>query len=1004
MKKTQTPPFALCLFTSSKGIFSIITLATLWLSLKPAKAISQTTVKTSYSEMTIPTYPWRGKDEINPPFRWTSFPTYSPFTTTYPYPTQDNLSLTKVEMNYKTMVLENEYLKVIVIPDLGGHVHSVIDKLTGKSIVYENKVLKPSLIGLRGAWTSGGIEFNTGPQGHTVTCLSPVEAKFIDFGDGSKGISIGNIEQVYHTQWVVTIRLLPGKDYLEEKIRIYNPTENKKIFYFWNCVAVENTDSSQLIYPMTLGQDHWGKTFYSWPVDKGKNLSWLKNYQLPTALFSYRCDQNFYGSYDHALDQGLLTYSNHYELEGKKSWTWGKGMWGARFQACLRDDSSTYNEIQTGPLPTQADYGTLHPRQTIEWQEWWYPVRGTKGVAYSNKDVTVNIFKDPQKQKLSIVSNGTGIYNASCRIEGIGEQSISISPDKASQAIFQVKNINDTFHIIIETENNKLADFYYPLPIPRREPPVNPRELPSDNTAAGCWLRGIQSYKEGGNHLAKEWFEKAIAKDESFTPAMTALAEQEVNAGRYEVAKKILEKCIKLNTDDGWAYYYLAQADLELGLADEALEMAYHAARCNESSSAAYSLAGTIYMRKGKFDLAIDPLQKSLNYNAEDLKSRNMLAYSFWKMGKKDIAENELKKVLELDPLDIVAGAILKKLGYVDNNFIERLSGHTEEILDLADFFINAGSKSDAAEAIREYYLNASIKESAPLIYYYYGILANDSKALIDAMKMNPDYVFPNTRYAEAILRDAVKLQPEDWKAHYYLGNFLFEHSLKEEAVSLWKKAIAIHNNYSPLHRNLGIVAWKADKKYWEAIPHYIRAIECNENDLSLYSDLASIYIYHTMQYDRAKDLLEKAINEKKAKRADLISLLGQAYNKMGMYDKAITLLAADSYTNWEGIGYLYSTYTNAHLGKGEILYGEGKYDQALKEFKASIEYPQTLGAGLTYDPENARSHYWIGLALEKLGKKEDAKKHWKIAADQSGTGTEENMSYAEEAKEKINK
>lgn len=965
-------------------------------------------VKTYYSEVTIPTYPWRGKDDINPAFRQTSGPMYSPVTTTYPYPTQDNLSKTKVDVTYKTMILENEYLKVEVIPDLGGHVHAVYDKLTGKSIVYDNKVLKPALIGLRGAWSAGGIEFNTGPQGHTVTCLSPVEAKFVEFEDGSKGIAIGNVEQVYHTQWVVTIRLRRGRDFMEEHIRIYNPTEEKHLYYFWNCVAVENTDSLQLIYPMTLGSDHWGKTFYNWPIDKGVDKSWLKNYELPSSVFAYRCDQDFYGSYNHALDCGLIAYANHYELEGKKSWTWGHGRWGALFQACLRDDSSCYNEIQTGPMPTQADYGILNPHQTVEWDEWWYPVRGTKGVAYSNNDVTINVLKDKEKESskkqssVTVLINGTGKWDAICKIEGIGEQPVKISPEKSTAAVFSGKNFKDTLHITITSGKTVLADFTNPLAIPVRTAPENPRELPSENTASGCWLHGVQSWKEGGNHVAKEWFEKAIQKDENYSAAYTSLAQVEINACQYDSAKKHLEKSIKLNPDDGWAMYYLAKTDVELGFDADALEMAYHAARCSESSSAGYSLAGTILMKQGKFFEAAVAFDEALNYNALDLVSRNLLAYSLWKMGKSEDALGELKKVEMRDPLDLSCGAIKHLIGKEDKEFYNRVAGNADEVLEMADFFLTAGSKQEGISVLKHYYLDVEKKEPAPMVYYYYGILNNDNKILGEAAAMNPDYVFPNSLIAADILKSAISKQATDWKARYYLGNFLFEHNDKDEAVKLWNEALSINDSYSVIHRNLGLVEWKVDKNYWQAILDYEKAMHCNPDDISLYRDLGTIYIENTQQYDKAKTLLEKLVTEKKCSRADIISLLARAYNYLGDYDKSIALLAAGSYMNWEGRGSLYSIYTDSHLGKGEQLFEQGKFEAANKEFRASIDYPATLGPGLTEDPESAPSHYWIGLSLYKLDKKADAIKEWQLAADQSEKGSDKNKKFAAEAKEKL--
>jgi len=272
-------------------------------------------VKTSHGTITIPTYPWTKIVDINHQFRWTNKAHYSPNPSIYPYAMYDNLSKRILNRTYETMIIENEYLKVTIIPELGGHVYAVVDKITDENMLYENKVIKPSLIGIAGAWASGGIEFNTGPNGHTVTAISPVEATFVDYPDGSKAIAIGNIEQVFHTQWVATVRLKPGRSYLEKKIRIYNPTNNKHMYYFWNCVAYPDNDAIQYIYPISMFQYHWGRNFTPFPLDNdGIDKSWLKNAYDPEGFFAYKCNQDFFGAYDHEHNRGVIAYSNHHEL------------------------------------------------------------------------------------------------------------------------------------------------------------------------------------------------------------------------------------------------------------------------------------------------------------------------------------------------------------------------------------------------------------------------------------------------------------------------------------------------------------------------------------------------------------------------------------------------------------------------------------------------------------------------------------------------------------------
>ena len=250
--------------------------------------------------VTIPTYPW--EEDVNPKF-WaletgTKLSTTVKGAITYPYTMQDHLSRTKVDCQYKALYLENEYLKIICLPELGGRLHSVVDKTENEPMFHLNRVVKPGMIAMRGAWASGGVEWNAGPHGHTVTCLSPVDALIGRNDDGSAFSEISNQEKIFRTRWTVRVTLHPATAYLDEQIRIFNPTDGMHPYYFWNCTAVPCRAGTRFIYPMSLATDHYGREFFSWPVHKGKDLSWLKNHETWTSIFSVDCRYGFFGSYD----------------------------------------------------------------------------------------------------------------------------------------------------------------------------------------------------------------------------------------------------------------------------------------------------------------------------------------------------------------------------------------------------------------------------------------------------------------------------------------------------------------------------------------------------------------------------------------------------------------------------------------------------------------------------------------------------------------------------------
>ncbi|GAG20960.1 unnamed protein product, partial [marine sediment metagenome] len=256
------------------------------------------------------------------------------------------------------------------------------------------------MIAMRGAFISGGVEWNAGPQVHTVTVASPVDALIGRNADGSAYIEVSNLEKSLRTQWTVRVTLHRGKAYLDEQIRIFNPTDAISPYYFWNCTAFPNQPGTRFIYPMTLGTDHHGVRFFSWPIHKGKDISWLKNYETSASIFSVDCAFDFFGAYDVDMDRGIVQVADQHELSGKKAWTWGNWDFGLVSQENLTDDDGPYIEVQSGPLPTQSDYGMLLPREEVSWREWWYPVHGLgEGFEYATKDIAIQtIHKENQLQ------------------------------------------------------------------------------------------------------------------------------------------------------------------------------------------------------------------------------------------------------------------------------------------------------------------------------------------------------------------------------------------------------------------------------------------------------------------------------------------------------------------------------------------------------------------------------------------------------------------------------
>jgi len=963
--------------------------------------------------ITIPTYPW-GPDDVNPHFQWTHG---RPI---YPYPMQDNLSREKVDRTYATLVLENEYLRVTVIPELGGHVHSVFDKTTSEEMFYVNKVVKPGLIGLRGAWISGGIEFNTGPQVHTVTAVSPLSCRFVEHEDGSKSIAIGNIERVFRTQWVAEVRLRPGRSFLEERIRLYNPTPYVQPYYFWNCTAVPNTDGMRFMYPMTLGSDHAGKTFFRWPVDEGVDLSWSKNYRKPTSIFAYRCDQDFFGSYDYDLDRGVVAYANRFDLPGKKAWTWGRGDEGLAAQSTLTDDGSLYNEVQTGPLVTQADYGLLQPHQTVEWKEWWYPVHGINGYEFATRDLAINVLTSTPSGGLSaggapapgltISMIGTGTWkNALCRLIKDGEdvlsESVAISPREPTMV--EAGQLKPPFTIVVTADlprrtagGRTLASFVYPLPLPEREPPDVSKLANPMKTARDHWAAGVLADKQSRPPEARRHFDKSLELAPDFAPAHMGLAILDLESGLPEHARAHLEAILERDGDDAMAHYYLARSLLELGDEAAALEHAWRAARQPESRSIGLGVVGEIYIRQQRWLEAVDVLRQALVKDGGDICNRNLLTVALLRADRSEAALGQARRVLRDDPLDPFAGLVVAvQEGEADvqqSDISQRLLREPQTVLELAAMCYRLKAYRFGGELLRRTSLSPE-GTATPISYYYAAVFADLldqrppiglsretapalAQSLLDrAAQLPPDSVFPDRLETIAILRHAGRLRPDDWRIHYYLGCLYLAHYRKDEAVAAWEKARELHGDYSVIHRNLGIVRWKLDGDAQAAIPHFERAVACRPDDLILYQDLGTLY-QETDQWGKARELLVKTLDFERY-RSDVIELLARTYRYLGEDKKAAELIDSRRFHAWENQRSLYNIYKDVHVTLGKKALEAGDHGTAVAEFRRSLEYPPNLGVGRPGNVREAEQFYWLGRALAAAGQMDEAISAWRKAA-----------------------
>ncbi|MBX7257728.1 MAG: DUF5107 domain-containing protein [Candidatus Hydrogenedentes bacterium] len=974
----------------------MVGLALLLLACAPcfAQAAAGAPVETKEGTITLPTYPWY--DDVNPVFNQLEASIY------YPYTRQDLLGPEKSDRTYRTLVLENEYLRVTCIPELGGRIHSVFDKTTNEEMYHKNNEIKPALIAMRGAWISGGIEWNAGPQGHTVTIVSPVDVKMESNPDGSASLLVANMEMIFRTRWTVRLTLHPGKAYLDEEISIANQTDGVQPYYFWNCTAFPNLKGTRFIYPMSLGTDHGGTNFFTWPMHEGKDITWLKNYPTMSSVFGYDCVFDFFGAYDVDRDRGIVSFANHDNVRGKKAWTWGKDDFGVTSQMSLSDAGpidAQYIEVQSGPLLTQADYGMLKPRDAVAWQEFWYPAHGLgDGFEYATRDAVVNAKRDGGKLNLVILSTAE-FPAAHCILSRedkvLLDQTLDLSPSKPAQVSLPSAPEGPVKLELRSSNGDVLLSYETPLDIPKVDVPDLTRKpartdgLPTaDELYHEAYLLDSQSDALG----ARAGYEKVLTVDPKHIPALNGLATLDIEQGLFAQAAEHAKQALARDRNDGWAWYLSGVANFRLGNYDEVLRCMTKAQTLKQTQAVGYNLAGRAYVRMKRYDEAVAAFKRAASIAPGDARNRaELLAVEV--LCTNPEAAKEAAAAYAQDPNAFVFCAIAasndpEKLKAAAQDLIGNAGEVEFNAMEVATFFSEMEAYAAARNWLNAYAEAAAAapKKPSALVEYalaYYSAKSGDEAGakthLAQGSKASVDYVHPHGVEAAAIFDYAVKANPNDANARLFLGYALAGLLRIDEALPCWQKAVELKHGLSTAWRLLGLHAWKTAKNLPEAERCYRKAIEARPGDQLLYRDLCNILDAQNKRKDGIT--LAESAPKGPTPRYDLALWLADAYSKEGRYDDCINLLANAHFSNWEGSSQPRDIYVEALMARGKQRYDKAQYAEALQDFELALTYPANLGVGARYALTDAETRYWIGRTYLALGKRDEAKAAWEFGA-----------------------
>jgi tetratricopeptide (TPR) repeat protein len=919
----------------------------------------------------------------------------------YPYTMLDDLTDRRENKRYRAIFLENEYLKATILPDVGGRLYSLYDKLAGREVFYRNHVVKYGLVSLRGAWISGGIEFNF-PNGHTVVTVSPVDSQLSQDSDGSARAIVGGVDQITGMHWEVALILRPGAARLEQQVTLFNDTPTENLFWYWANAAVPATEDMQFIYPMREVNPHSRTEIWSYPVWKGVDYSWYKQIRQPTSLFGLGIRRDFFGAYYHNSDYGVVHVADHREVPGKKVWSWGVAQDGLIWTDLLTDQDGPYNEIQSGRFETQLDREYMPPQRVESWTEFWYPVRGLSGgFVEANRDVAINVVRDGSQTKVLVYSNvDAGKVRLRVKASGKLLQEIETVPVEAGKTISYRINIprGQENGLNIELENaqeRQLLSWSADAPVDGNPDFVSkagsqprPKSAPDQMTVQELYLFGVEQEKEGRDEAAVKTFEGVLQRDKDNTAALLKLAWRSYRATDFKHADQLLTRALERNSTNPDLLYaagVVCRAEGRLGSAEDHF---WTAIRFGGEPGPALLQLGEISIQKKNYGEAENLLRRTLTSDPANALALSDLAMALRLSGNISEASHAADQALKWMPLLPQARAAKRSLDADDRHPSDPVLVDTQNAMEAASWLRNLGDLDTSDRVLKTAATRGSACAS-PLIYYY--LASNAWKGRRDAtakeyaakaVSCSMDKVFPQRISDAEVLSDVLAHNPSDGHADYLLGNFLFAHGRYEEAADSWKRAQSVGFDDAVVERNLGIYESRVHDNLKSAAEYFQKAIQLAPTQYRLYPELDEIY---TRMHETSKRADLFAAAPKSVLEHDIVIVRrALLLVERRQFDTALQILSSHRFKPWEGGQIVREMFVFANLEKGKLAMQDRHYSAAEQAFRQALEYPVNLGVGKPDQPDDTEALYWLGEALSAESKSADAQAAWQSAANSS--------------------
>jgi Tfp pilus assembly protein PilF len=892
----------------------------------------------------------------------------------YPYFRFDGFTDRAEDREWTVVELENAWIKVTVLPEIGGKVWSAVEKSTGRGFLYGNRVVKFRDVAMRGPWTSGGIEANYGTIGHTPNCATPVDYVTRQNPDGSASVVIGVLDLLTRTPWRLEVTVPADKAYFTTTSLWHNATPLEQPYYTWMNAGIKAAGNLEFVYPGTHYIGHGGEAS-PWPIDaKGRDLAFYEKNDFGTSK-SYHVlgrESDFFAGYWHDEDFGMGRYSPRDEKLGKKIWIWGLSRQGMIWEKLLTDADGQYVEVQSGRSFNQAGEDSSEtpfkhrgflPYGTDTWTEYWFPVKGTSGLVAASPLGGLNV--KPREGGLDVLFSPLQTVDDTLEVlDGervVFSTRVSAKPLETWTGFAPVTAPAERLRVRIGASRLEWSEA-------KAGALSRPLESPAGfdwDSVYGLWLKGKEHIRQRSYAPAREALEACLREDPHYAPALADLAHLRYRAMDYQGAFDLARKALAIDTYDPFANYYYGLAARKLGRGDDARDGFEVAAQSVELRGAAWTELAKLALREGDLARAGFDAERSLDFNRRNLEARQLLALAHRLRGDRGKAGSALDEILALDPLSplgrfekaLAAGgeAALRDFAAGLRNEMPQ-----ETLLELAAWYHDLGRVAESARVLElapqgaeVLYWRARLKEAGP-----------EADALLKkADEASPERVFPFRPESAEVLQWAAA-RSSSWRPRYYLALVHRAAGNPDEARRLLEEC-GERPDHAPFYAARAMLLEAASPE--RSMVDLERAARLDPGQWRYGKMLAE----RQLRQGAAAAALETARRYSAQFPANYI--LGMLHVKTllanGQYRESAARLARLRILPYEGATEGRRLYREAHLMLAVEALRKGDGKGALREVDAARLWPENLGAGKPY-PENVDERLEDFLAAQALARR----------------------------------